>query len=205
MTDVRMIHLIDDEEALRRSVGFLLKTSGYAVTPWDSGLAFLRQARHGDPACVLLDVRMPDMDGLEVQRQMAERGILMPIIILTGHADVAMAITAMKAGAIDFLEKPFEKAALITAITNAFHRLEGHDQARDRAEEAQLRVAALTPREQEVLAGLAQGLPNKSIAYDLDISPRTVEVHRAKLMTKLGVGSLSDALRLAFAAGVGAK
>lgn len=205
MTQIRMIHLIDDEDALRRSVGFLLRTAGHPVTTWDSGIAFLKEARHAEPGCVLLDVRMPDMDGLEVQRIMAERGIAMPIIILTGHADVTMAITAMKAGAIDFLEKPFEKAALITAIDNAFHRLDGHDHAREKAEEAQLRIAALTPREQEVLAGLASGLPNKSIAFDLDISPRTVEVHRAKLMTKLGVGSLSDALRLAFAAGIGAK
>jgi two-component system, LuxR family, response regulator FixJ len=205
MTTPRLIHLIDDEEALRRSVGFLLKTAGYTVTAWASGMAFLKEARHTEAGCVLLDVRMPDMDGLEVQRVMAERGIAMPIIILTGHADVSMAITAMKAGAIDFLEKPFEKAALIAAIDTAFQRMEGHDLSREQAAQAQLRVAALTPREQEVLAGLANGLPNKSIAFDLDISPRTVEVHRANLMTKLGVGSLSDALRLAFAAGVGTR
>jgi two-component system, LuxR family, response regulator FixJ len=204
-TAPRMIHLIDDEEALRRSASFLLKTSGYAVTTWESGVAFLKEARHAEPGCVLLDIRMPDMDGLEVQKAMAERGIAMPIIILTGHADVAMAVTAMKAGAIDFLEKPFEKAALVAAIDAAFHHIEGRDQAQERMDEARLRIAALTPREQEVLTGLANGLPNKSIAYDLEISPRTVEVHRANLMTKLGVGSLSDALRLAFAAGVGAK
>jgi two-component system, LuxR family, response regulator FixJ len=204
-TAPRMIHLVDDEEALRRSASFLLRTSGYAVTTWESGVPFLKEARHAEPGCVLLDVRMPDMDGLEVQKAMAERGIAMPIIILTGHADVAMAVTAMKAGAIDFLEKPFEKSALIAAIETAFHQIEGRDQAQERADGARLRIAALTPREQEVLAGLANGLPNKSIAYDLEISPRTVEVHRANLMTKLGVGSLSDALRLAFAAGVGAK
>jgi two-component system, LuxR family, response regulator FixJ len=203
--DSRMIHLVDDEEALRRSASFLLKTSGYAVTTWESGVSFLKEARHTEPGCVLLDVRMPDMDGIKVQHAMAERGIAMPVIILTGHADVSMAVTAMKAGAIDFLEKPFEKAALIAAIEAAFRQLEGRDHAQERANEARLRIAALTPREQEVLAGLANGLPNKSIAYDLDISPRTVEVHRANLMTKLGVGSLSDALRLAFAAGVGAK
>jgi two-component system response regulator FixJ len=200
MTTHRMVHLIDDEEALRRSVGFLLRTSGHAVTTWDSGVAFLKEARHAEPGCVLLDVRMPEMDGLEVQRAMAERGIAMPVIILTGHGDIGMAVAAMKGGAVDFLEKPFEKAALLAAVKAAFLRLDGQEQAQDRAQDARTRIALLTPREQNVLAGLARGLPNKSIAYDLDISPRTVEVHRANLMTKLGVSSLSDALRLAFAA-----
>lgn len=200
MTTHRMVHLIDDEEALRRSVSFLLKTSGHAVTTWDSGIAFLKEARHAEQGCVLLDVRMPEMDGLEVQRTMAERGIAMPVIILTGHGDIGMAVAAMKAGAVDFLEKPFEKAALLAAVKTAFLRLDGQEQAQDRAQDARTRIAMLTPREQDVLAGLAGGLPNKSIAYDLDISPRTVEVHRANLMTKLGVSSLSDALRLAFAA-----
>jgi len=199
-----MIHLVDDEEALRRSASFLLKTSGYAVTSWPDGVSFLREAKHVEPGCVLLDVRMPEMDGLEVQRAMIERGIVMPVIILTGHADIAMAVMAMKAGAVDFLEKPFEKAALLEAIEAAFQRLEGSGAEKERAKEAGVRLACLTPREQDVLKGLAQGLPNKTIAYDLDISPRTVEVHRANMMSKLGVRSLSDVLRLAFAAGVGA-
>jgi len=202
MTVDRMIHFVDDEEALRRSVAFLLRTSGYPITTWESGAAFLKGVRHAEPGCVLLDIRMPDMDGLQVQRAMTERGIALPVIILTGHADVAMAVAAMKAGAVDFLEKPFEKAALLAAIDTAFRRLDGLDHAQRRADEARLRIAALTPREQEVLAGLARGLPNKSIAHDLGISPRTVEIHRANLMTKLGVASLSDTLRLAFAAGI---
>jgi two-component system, LuxR family, response regulator FixJ len=203
MTDKRRVYLIDDEEALRRSAGFLLKTSGYDVTSWASGVAFLKDARDLAQGCALLDVRMPEMDGLDVQRAMVDRGINMPVIILTGHGDIAMAVTAMKQGAVDFLEKPFEKAALLGAIDAAFDRIENANAASTQAHEAGIRIAALTGREREVLVGLAQGLPNKTIAYDLDISPRTVEVHRANLMTKLGVRSLSEALRLAFAAGLG--
>ncbi len=204
MADKRMVHVVDDEEALRRSASFLLKTSGYAVTVWSSGVAFLKEARHAEPGCVLLDIRMPEMDGFAVQAAMIERGIAMPVIILTGHGDITMAVAAMKAGAVDFLEKPFEKAALVAALAEGFRRLDGLDADQERAKDAGVRIAALTPREQDVLGGLARGLPNKTIAYDLAISPRTVEVHRANLMTKLGVRSLSDALRLAFAAGVGA-
>jgi two-component system response regulator FixJ len=205
MPDKRMVHLIDDEEALRRSASFLLKTSGYNVMTWPSGVAFLKEARNVERGCVLLDVRMPEMDGLEVQSAMAERGIAMPVIILTGHADVGMAVTAMKAGAIDFLEKPFEKAALLEAVAMAFDRIDDAAGEAERAREARVRIASLTGREQDVLRGLAQGLPNKTIAYDLDISARTVEVHRANMMTKLNVRSLSEALRLAFAAGLGAE
>jgi two-component system response regulator FixJ len=119
---------------------------------------------------------------------------------MTGHGDVTLAVQAMKAGAVDFIEKPFEKAVLLGAIDQAFHRLERSAEARERAKEAEVQLNGLTPREREVLDGLAQGLPNKTIAYDLGISPRTVEIHRANLMTKLGVKSLSEALRIAFAA-----
>jgi len=203
MRDKRIVHLVDDEEAIRKSAGFLLRSSGYFVHSYASGVEFLKVARNVEVGCVLLDVRMPDMDGLQVQAQMAARGVNMPVVVVTGHGDVSVAVQAMKAGAIDFLEKPFEKAAVLDAIARAFARL---DNANVRAmEEAQalVRVAALTPREQEVLEGLAQGHPNKTIAYDLGVSSRTVEVHRASLMTKLGVHNLSDALRIAFAAGMG--
>ena len=205
MSDKRMVHVVDDEEAMRKSLTFILKTSGYAVTTWPSGVAFLRDARQLGAGCVLLDVRMPEIDGLEVQQLMAERGIAMPVVVLTGHGDITTAVAAMKAGAVDFLEKPFEKAALLQAVEAAFRRLDGDYTDRDRAAEAGVRIANLTPREQDVLRGLASGLPNKTIAYDLEISPRTVEVHRANMMAKLGVRSLSDALRLAFAAGIGAS
>lgn len=203
MTDKKLVHIVDDEDVIRRSTGYMLKTSGYAVQTWPSGAAFLKDVRHVDDGCVLLDVRMPDVDGLAVQRMLAERGVTMPVIIMTGHGDIGIAVRAMKAGAVDFLEKPFEKAALLAAVEDAFDRIAAADGASARAAEADVILGSLTPREREILEGLAQGLPNKTIAYDLGISPRTVEVHRANVMSKLEVRSLSDALRIAFAAGMG--
>ncbi len=202
MADRRMIHIVDDDEAVRRSAGFMLKTSGYAVTTFASGFAFLRDAKTIEAGCVLLDVRMPDMDGLELQRRLAESGVAMPIVVLTGHGDISIAVRAIKAGAVDFIEKPFEKSVLLSAIVAAFERLDDADGRSARATDAAVAIAALTGREQDVLRGLAQGLPNKTIAFELGISPRTVEVHRANLMTKLQVNSLSEALRIAFAAGL---
>jgi len=200
MSTRRMIHIVDDEEAIRRSAGFMLKTSGYAVATYASGDAFLQVARDLEIGCVLLDVRMPGIDGLEVQKVMAERGIAMPVVVLTGHGDITVAVRAMKGGAVDFIEKPFEKAVLLTAITAAFERLDDVEARVARASDATIAIAALTSRERDVLKGLVQGLPNKTIAFDLGISPRTVEVHRANLMAKLQVKSLSEALRIAFAA-----
>jgi two-component system response regulator FixJ len=203
MADRRLIHIVDDEEAIRRSASFMLKTSGFDVQAWPSGIAFLKEARNAPIGCVLLDVRMPEMDGLEVQQALLTNGITMPVIVLTGHGDISIAVRAMKAGAVDFIEKPFEKAILLEAIEIAFDRLGDREARAGRAEDARTAIASLTAREQDVLDGLAQGLPNKTIAYDLGISPRTVEVHRANVMTKLGVRSLSEALRIAFAAGLG--
>lgn len=203
MTDRRMIHIVDDEEAIRRSASFMLKTSGFNVQTWSSGVAFLKEIRAVEEGCILLDVRMPGMDGLEVQQALAADGIGMPVIVLTGHGDIGTAVRAMKAGAVDFLEKPFEKAKLIDAIEAGFAQLDDKASRADRSLSASTAISALTDRERDVLEGLAQGLPNKTIAYDLGISPRTVEVHRANLMSKLGVRSLSEALRLAFAAGMG--
>lgn len=200
MSTRRMIHIVDDEEAIRRSAGFMLKTSGYSVATYASGDAFLQAAKDLEIGCVLLDVRMPGMDGLEVQKVMAERGIAMPVVVLTGHGDITVAVRAMKGGAVDFIEKPFEKSVLLTAITAAFERLGDVEARAARASDAAIAIAALTSRERDVLKGLVQGLPNKTIAFDLGISPRTVEVHRANLMAKLQVKSLSEALRIAFAA-----
>jgi two-component system, LuxR family, response regulator FixJ len=196
----RMVHLVDDDEAIRRSAGFMLKTSGYQVKSYASGVELIRESRDLPPGCILLDVRMPEMDGLEVQQALKDRGIGFPVIIMTGHGDVTVAVQAMKAGAVDFIEKPFEKAVLLSALEEGFNRLEQAD--RGRADEARVRLQSLTPRERDVLEGLVKGHPNKTIAYDLDISPRTVEIHRANLMSKLGVASLSEALRIAFAAGL---
>lgn len=203
MTDKKLVHLVDDEDAIRRSASYMLKTAGYAVATWASGAEFLKEVRHAEHGCILLDIRMPEIDGMEVHRALVEKGVTMPVVIMTGHGDISLAVRAMKAGAVDFLEKPFEKAVLINAIEAAFSRIAASGELTTRAAEAELILGALTPRERDVLEGLAQGLPNKTIAYDLGISPRTVEVHRANLMAKLDVRSLSDALRIAFAAGLG--
>jgi two-component system response regulator FixJ len=202
MTERRLVHIVDDEDSIRRSASFMLRTSGFDTRTYQSGVEFLKDVKHTDAGCVLLDVRMPVVDGLEVQRELNDRGIALPVIVLTGHGDISIAVQAMKAGAIDFLEKPFEKAQLLAALDAGFAKLERREDAAVSAHDAEVRIAALTAREQDVLRGLARGHPNKTIAYDLGISPRTVEVHRANLMTKLDVRSLSEALRVAFAAGI---
>ena len=199
----RTIYLIDDDDAVRRSAGFMLKTSGYAVSAFESGVAFLREIKELEPGCILLDVRMPGLDGLEVQRELGNRGITFPVIVMTGDGDIGVAVQAMKTGAVDFIEKPFEKAVLLHAIEEGFARLASKSRAQVRREEALVRLNGLTPRERDVLQGLARGLPNKTIAYDLGISARTVEVHRHNLMMKLQVKSFPEALRIAFAAGMG--
>ena len=199
----RTIHLVDDDEAIRRSASFMLRTSGYVVKTYVSGVEFLAGAREAVPGCILLDVRMPGMDGIEVQHALRREGIFLPVIVMTGHGDVGVAVQAMKAGAVDFIEKPFEKAILLSAIEAGFDQLEQAGRRHARAEEARGRLKVLTGREHDVLQGLVRGHPNKTIAYDLGISPRTVEIHRANLMSKLEVASLSEALRIAFAAGLG--
>ena len=199
----RTIHLVDDDEAIRRSASFMLRTSGYLVKTYASGVEFLGGGKDIAPGCILLDVRMPGMDGIEVQHALRGEGIFLPVIVMTGHGDVGVAVQSMKAGAVDFIEKPFEKAVLLSAIEVGFDQLEQAGRRHARAEEARARLKALTGREHEVLQGLVRGHPNKTIAYDLGISPRTVEIHRANLMSKLEVASLSEALRIAFAAGLG--
>lgn len=202
MNDRRLVHIIDDEDSVRNSIGFMLQTTGYSVRTWPSGAAFLRDLRSAEPGCILLDIRMPEMDGLQVQQQLTARGVTMPVIVLTGHGDVTIAVKAMRNGAVDFLEKPFEAEQLLCAIETAFGRAcDGNSASRTEAARSQL--ASLSMREREVLDGLAAGFPNKTIAYDLGISPRTVEVHRANLMQKLGARSLSEALRVTFTAEMG--
>jgi len=198
LTD-RIVHLVDDDEAIRRSASFMLKTSGFIVKTFVSGSELLKQ-RELAPGCILLDVRMPDMDGIEVQQALHARGVTFPVIVMTGHGDIDVAVQAMKHGAVDFIEKPFEKAVLIGAIEEGFARIENIDRNRTLATDARVMLEALTPRERDVLLGLARGYPNKTIGFNLGISRRTVEIHRANLMTKLGVASLSGALRIAFAA-----
>ena len=199
-SDPKLVHVVDDDPAVRRSVAFMLKTSGHDVQTHESGAELLKQASALDRGCILLDIRMPGMDGIEVQQALQAKGVNLPVIIMTGHGDVTLAVTAMKAGAVDFIEKPFEKTALLASLDEAFARLSRKGATDDRMRDAAVRLQALTSRERDVLDGLAEGLPNKTIAYDLGISPRTVEIHRANLMTKLAVRSLSEALRIAFAA-----
>jgi len=202
MSDKRAIYLVDDEEAIRRSASFMLRTSGFEVQAFESGIAFLEEVDRLVPGCVLLDVRMPQMDGIAVQAELNARGVMMPLIVLTGHGDVGVAVAAMRGGAVDFIEKPFEREVLLEAIEVAFVKLAQGVLENAAAQAARTRISVLTPREQDVLRGLVVGKPNKVIAWDLQISPRTVEVYRANAMTKLGVRSLSEALRIAFAAGL---
>jgi two-component system response regulator FixJ len=200
MTSGKLVHLVDDDASVRRSVAFMLKTSGHRVETYASGDDLLKVAKHLSDGCILLDIRMPGMDGLEVQDALRERGVSLPVVIMTGHGDISLAVRAMKAGAVDFVEKPFDSNVLLSALGEAFSRLSSKAATEEARKSAEVRLQSLTPREKDVLKGLAQGLPNKSIAYDLGISPRTVEIHRGNLMAKLGVRSLSEALRIAFAA-----
>jgi two-component system response regulator FixJ len=201
--DPRTIHVVDDDEAIRQSVGFMLRKAGYAVETYPSGTIFLKAVTRKTHGCVLLDVRMPDIDGLEVQASLSQRGIAIPIVMLTGHGDVTLAVRAIKAGAIEFLEKPFERLALIEAIEAALKHAARTERDHLAAADAIVRIAVLTARERDVLDGMVLGRPNKLIAFDLSIATRTVEVHRANLMEKLSARSLSDVLRIAFAAGLG--
>lgn len=197
------VYLVDDDPSIRRSVGFMLRTSGHQVQTFDSGTELLGKVDKLDPGCILIDVRMPGPDGLQVQEEIVRRGIGLPVVVITGHGDVDIAVRAMKAGAVDFIEKPFDKPVLLAAINEASQRLSNKHRRSEARAEARARLDPLTTREYEVLEGLVNGYPNKTIGYDLGISPRTVEIHRANLMTKLGVHNLSDLLRVAFAAGVG--
>ena len=200
MQDDKTVHLVDDDPSVRRSVSFMLKTSGYRVECYGSGDELLKAAKSLSDGCILLDIRMAGSDGLETQDALRTLGVSLPIIIMTGHGDISLAVRAMKGGAVDFIEKPFETDVLLSALSEGFNRLSSKAATGERKKDAEVRLKALTPRELDVLDGLAKGLPNKTIAYDHGISPRTVEIHRANLMTKLGVRSLSEALRIAFAA-----
>lgn len=200
----RTVFLVDDDEAIRHSASFMLRHAGFIVKTYPDGISFLDQITDENDGCILLDVRMPGMDGLAVQNVLNKRGINMPVIILTGHGDVPVAVEAMKSGAIEFLEKPYEKRALVGAIENAFTLLDNQAADDKRSADAKAKLTSLTPREMEVLECLVAGMTNKGIAQALSISPRTVEIHRAHMMEKLQADSLSNALRFAFLAGMGA-
>lgn len=196
-----VVHVIDDDEAMRESLAFLLDTAGLNSRTYDSAMAFLEDADLSAPGCIVTDVRMPQMSGLDLVRELTRRGVTRPVIVITGHGDVPLAVEAMKAGVVDFLEKPFSDDALIGAISSALNgqaQSGQQDQERRRFEAV---LEGLSPREKDVLRGVVAGKPNKIIAFELGISPRTVEVYRANVMTKTGAGSLSELVRMAMLAG----
>lgn len=203
MLDERLIYVIDDDDSVRRSASFMLRHAGYQVEPMESGLAFLKIAKRAERGCILLDILMPDMNGLEVQRHMVENGIDMPVIVMTGHGDIETAVQAMRLGAINFFEKPYKKEQLLEGLEEAFAFLDDKDLKYMSSSRAQVRLASLTARERDVLNGMMNGNANKAIALDLGISPRTVEVFRANIMEKLRTRNLAQALRIGFAAVAG--
>jgi len=202
MSTSSLVHIIDDDDAVRDSLEFLLRAASIEVRTYESATAFLEAVPDGASGCILTDVRMPGMSGVDLLRQLKACGSTVPVIVMTGHGDIQLAVEAMKIGASDFLEKPFDDEVLLASVRSALGRLEKNAQ-RD-AERADLnrRLASLSAREREVLDGLVAGKPNKIIAFDLGISPRTVEIYRAHVMTKMNAGSLSELVRMALIAGV---
>ena len=201
MSDKTVIHVIDDDAAMRDSLAFLLDVNGFTPRTYDTAQAFLAATPVDGQSCIVSDIRMPGMNGIELIRKLKSEKLNCPVILITGHGDVALAVEAMKAGAIDFIEKPFDDHVLLGAIRGALDaQLATHgDAARTQAE---ARLADLSPRERDVLQGLVAGKINKVIAHELNISPRTVEVYRANLMAKTGARSMSELMRIALAAGL---
>ncbi|TIT23331.1 MAG: response regulator transcription factor FixJ [Mesorhizobium sp.] len=197
MTGNHLVHVVDDDVDVRKSLGFLLATADFAVRLYESATAFLAMATSHLDGCIVTDVRMPGIDGIEFLRQLRTRGHTLPVIVMTGHADVALAVQAMKEGAADFIEKPFDDEVLIEAIRSALDSRNRTEATHPQSAEIRGRLAALSERERQVLDGLVSGLPNKTIAYDLGISPRTVEIHRANVMSKMAASSLSHLVRMA--------
>ena len=204
MSAAGVVFIVDDDAAVRESLGALLEAKGHAVEAYDSGDAFLAAYRPEFRGCALVDLRMPGTDGLAVIQHLKTRGSKLPIIVVTGHGDVPLAVRAMKVGAIDFIEKPYSNQTMLDAVRDALAWVEPATTSDAEASKASGLVAALTPREREVLQKLVAGRPNKVIAHELKISPRTVEIHRANLMRKMQARSLAQLVRLGLAAGVGA-
>ena len=196
------VHVVDDDREVRRSLSFMLGSSQFQSRPFASGSDLVESLDELQPGCVLLDIRMPEMDGFQVMAELANRGIDWPVVVMTGHGEVPVAVRAMKAGAVDFLEKPFEEEVLLGSLERAFTLLKERGERAERRRTAEQRIEVLTLREREVLRGLMAGLPNKALARRLDISLRTVEMHRANMMERLQVSSLAEALTLAVQAGV---
>jgi two-component system, LuxR family, response regulator FixJ len=194
--------VIDDDDALRESLSFLLRTAQIDVVSYASAKTFLDALPDAHASCVITDVRMPEMSGIDLLRRLKELKIDVPVIVITGHGDVPLAVEAMKVGASDFLEKPFDDEVLLASVRSALKRQDSEKRRNSGRTEIENKLATLSNRERDVLNGLVAGRANKQIAYDLRISPRTVEIYRANLMNKMQAGSLSDLVRMALLAGI---
>jgi two-component system response regulator FixJ len=197
-----VVHVIDDDDAVRDSLAFLLESAGFRALAYSSAPSFLAALPDLPPGCIITDIRMPEMNGLDLVRSLNESGISLPVIVITGHGDVPLAVEAMKAGVMDFIEKPFEEELILSAVRAALRRISETSNKEEQRHDIVARVETLSVREREVLQGLIAGQPNKVIAFDLGISPRTVEVYRANVMTKMRAASLSDLVRMALLAGL---
>jgi FixJ family two-component response regulator len=192
-----IVHVVDDDPALRRSLRFLFDSVGWQVRLYASAEEFLAITEPpGQPSCLVLDIRMPAMSGLELQQVLRERGIAIPILFMTGHADVSVAVQALKSGAADFIEKPYKDQAILDAVAAAMRHCDEALQAAHKRQEARLALSALSPREQEVARLVAQGQPNKLVAAALGISEKTVHIHRQHVMEKAGISSAAELARL---------
>jgi len=201
--NARHIYIVDDDDGLRQSVEVLLEVAGGFITDsFASGEAFLERVPDIEAGCVLLDLNMPGLNGLEVLRRLQQVDSRFETILLTGQGDIGVAVEAMKAGAVDFIEKPYDNRLLLSALENGFASIENREKQALAVQLARENIEKLTPRERDVLLGLIDGKANKIIAYELDISPRTVEIYRSNLMDKLGVRSVAEAVRIAFASGL---
>jgi two-component system response regulator FixJ len=202
MSPSKAVYIIDDDAAMRDSLDFLLGSAGFEVTLFDSAMDFLDALPNLGFGCVVSDVRMPGLDGIDLLKRLKQDHRALPIVVMTGHGDIPLAVEAMKLGAIDFLEKPFEDERLLNAITTALSRTADEMKNEAAAAEVAARIASLSPRERQVMEGLVAGLSNKLIAREYDISPRTIEVYRANVMTKMQAGSISELVRLAMRGGL---
>lgn len=196
-----LVQIIDDDDALRDSLTFLLSSAGIEAKSYESAGAYLNDPQRSAAGCIITDVRMPGMSGIDLLRKLKSDGVSLPVIVMTGHGDVPLAVEAMKLGAFDFIEKPFDDDALLASVRGALGVQEKHSRVESQRQEIESRLTQLSTRERQVLDGLVAGQANKVIAYELGISPRTVEIYRANVMTKMQANSLSDLVRMALVTG----